>query len=205
MINKIKKPNPMKGRIKRTPGDPDESRCSNEHYLMTRRIISNAKKYIPTLTRDEIIQKFRLFDEEHMKNGIKCCYCQKTLKYKSQTCHPWKDVPSVDHMEPQHEGGPNILDNLTLCCHQCNIVKCTMNSKTFLEIFEAFDRTGNEDEKDGKSLKQRYLDQVWVARLANKIERVNYELKLKKKQKQQQQKEKKKSKKKQAVVVVVVG
>jgi 5-methylcytosine-specific restriction endonuclease McrA len=184
---------PLKGRIKRTLGDPDESQCSNEYYLKVRRIISNAKKYIPTLTRDEIIERFGLFNEESMRNGIRCCYFQKLLKYKSQTCYPWKDVGSIDHMKPQHEGGSNTLDNLVLSCHQCNIVKGTMNSDTFLEMFEAFEKTGKGKEgvDSSKNLKQRFLDEVWASRLANKIERVNYDLKLKK---EREQKEKEKEK-----------
>jgi 5-methylcytosine-specific restriction endonuclease McrA len=179
---------PLKGRIKRTLGDPDESQCSNEYYLKVRRI-----KYIPTLTRDEIIERFGLFNEESMRNGIRCCYFQKLLKYKSQTCYPWKDVGSIDHMKPQHEGGSNTLDNLVLSCHQCNIVKGTMNSDTFLEMFEAFEKTGKGKEgvDSSKNLKQRFLDEVWASRLANKIERVNYDLKLKK---EREQKEKEKEK-----------
>ena len=180
-ILRIRKPNPMKGKIKRTSGDPDESQCSNDYYLMARRIISNAKKYIPTLTRDEIIERFGLSNEEYMKNGIKCCYCQKLLKYKSQTCYPWKDVGSIDHMKPQHEGGSNTLDNLVLSCHQCNIVKGTMNTDTFLEMFTSYDKSDKKQGVDSsRNLKQRFLDEVWASRLANKIERVNYDLRLKK-------------------------
>jgi 5-methylcytosine-specific restriction endonuclease McrA len=180
---------PLKGKIKRTLGDPDEIQCSNEYYQMARRIIQNAKKYIPTLTCEEIIDRFRLFSKEHMKNGIECCYCQKILKYKSQTCYPWKDVGSIDHKIPQHEGGSNTLDNLALCCHQCNVVKGTMNSKTFIEIFKSFDKSDKKQGVDSsRSLKQRYLDEVWAARLANKIERVNYDLRLKKLQKEEDQK-----------------
>jgi hypothetical protein len=128
-----------------------------------------------------------------MRNGIRCCYFQKLLKYKSQTCYPWKDVGSIDHMKPQHEGGSNTLDNLVLSCHQCNIVKGTMNSDTFLEMFEAFEKTGKGKEgvDSSKNLKQRFLDEVWASRLANKIERVNYDLKLKK---EREQKEKEKEK-----------
>ncbi len=189
---KTKKSSPLKGKIKRTSGDPDESQCSNEYCLLARRVIQNAKKYIPTLTREEIFERFGLFNEEHMRSGIiKCCYCQKILKYKSQTCYPWKDVGSIDHKIPQHEGGPNTLDNLVLSCHQCNIVKGTMNSDTFLEMFEAFDKTGKG--KGGvdssKNLKQRFLDEVWASRLANKIERVNYDLRLKKEQKKEKEQE----------------
>jgi hypothetical protein len=128
-----------------------------------------------------------------MKDGIKCCYCQKILKYKSQTCYPWKDVGSIEHMKPQHEGGPNILDNLALCCHQCNIVKGTMNPDTFLEMFEAFEKTGKDKEgrvDSSRNLKQRFLDEVWASRLANKIERVNYDLRLKKKEKEQKKEKK---------------
>jgi 5-methylcytosine-specific restriction endonuclease McrA len=177
-----RKTNPPKDKIKRTPGDPDQSQCSDEYYQMARRIISNAKKYIPTLTREEIIEWFGLFSEKHMRNGIiECCYCQKTLKYKSQTCYPWKDVGSIDHKIPQHEGGSNTLDNLALCCHQCNVVKGTMNSETFIEIFKSFDKSDKKQGVDSsRSLKQRYLDEVWASRLANKIERVNYDLRLKK-------------------------
>ncbi len=181
----------MKGKIKRTPGDPDETKCSNEYYLMVRRIISNAKKYIPALTRDEIIEWFGLFNnEERMKSGIiECCYCQKILKYKSQTCYPWKDVGSIDHKKPQHEGGSNTLDNLALCCHQCNVVKGTMNPDTFLEIFEAFEKTGKGKEgvDSSRNLKQRFLDEVWASRLANKIERVNHDLRLKKEMKEKEE------------------
>jgi hypothetical protein len=153
---------------------------------MVRRIISNAKKYIPTLTREEIIERFGLFNEENMKNGLMCCYDQKLLKYKSQTCYPWKDVGSIDHMKPQHEGGSNTLDNLALSCHQCNVVKGTMNSDTFLEMFKAFDKMGKGKKEGGvdssRNLKQRFLDEVWASRLANKIERVNDELRQKEKE-----------------------
>jgi 5-methylcytosine-specific restriction endonuclease McrA len=186
-----KKTSPLKGKkIRRTPRDPDESKCSDEYYLMVRRIISNAKKYIPTLTRDDIIKHFGLFDEKCMKDGtIQCCYCQKTLKYKTQTCYPWKDVGSIDHKKPQHEGGSNTLDNLVLSCRQCNVVKGTMNSDMFLEMFKLFDKSG--DKKKGidssRNLKQRFLDEVWASRLANKIERVKYDSRLKK---ERQRKEK---------------
>jgi hypothetical protein len=72
-------------------------------------------------------------------------------------------------------------------------VKGTMNSDTFLEMFEAFEKTGKGKEgvDSSKNLKQRFLDEVWASRLANKIERVNYDLKLKK---EREQKEKEKEK-----------
>lgn len=54
---------------------------------------------------------------------------------------------------------------------------------TFLEMFESFD---NSDKKEGvdssRNLKQRFLDEVWASRLANKIERATYDLRLKKEQ-----------------------
>jgi hypothetical protein len=71
-------------------------------------------------------------------------------------------------------------------------VKGTMNSDTFLEMFRAFEKAGKGKHgiDSSRNLKQRFLDEVWASRLANKIERVNYDLRLKKEQQQQKGKKK---------------
>ena len=79
-----------------------------------------------------------------------------------------------------------------------NSMTISNTANTFLEMFESFDKSYKKQGVDSsRNLKQRFLDEVWASRLANKIERVNYELRLKKEQKE---KEREREKEKRAEV-----
>ena len=51
----------------------------------------------------------------------KCYYCGVTLKN-----------PQVDHKTPRSKGGLNVIDNIAICCKDCNHLKGTKNEAEFL-------------------------------------------------------------------------
>ena len=63
--------------------------------------------------------------------------------------------------------GGSTPDNLMLCCHECNIIKSTMDSNAFVQLLEVLNKEEN------KTLKENYFKQIWQGKIANKIDRVN--------------------------------
>jgi hypothetical protein len=60
-------------------------------------------------------------------------------------------------------GGDSTPDNLMLCCHECNIIKSTMDSNAFIQLLGVLNKEEN-----------RRVKQIWQGKIANKIDRVNY-------------------------------
>lgn len=54
----------------------------------------------------------------------KCSYCNTDLRKKQ-----WH----LDHIHPLSKGGKNKIDNLTLACKTCNLMKNSMIKKDFIE------------------------------------------------------------------------
>ena len=55
-----------------------------------------------------------LRDELMVRDGWKCRYCGEAVTSSTAT---------LDHVVPQHLGGPNTADNLTTACLTCNSIK----------------------------------------------------------------------------------
>jgi hypothetical protein len=88
-----RKTSPLKGRVKRiNDGRKREPESWSEYYLkMYRNIRDKARKYIPDLTDEQIINAFGLNndDEEKVKSEmIRCCYCNKKMVLGYQTVYP---------------------------------------------------------------------------------------------------------------------
>jgi 5-methylcytosine-specific restriction endonuclease McrA len=130
------------------------------------------KKSIPEITREQVIEMFKLqrFLDTNDTRLLCCGYCNKQLKHSSETSHPYKDVPSIDHMIPQTSGGLNKTDNLMLCCHECNILKSTLNDDTYRWLLALFKSDGNNYFKD------KYFREMWKGRITNKMDRLNNQL-----------------------------
>lgn len=56
------------------------------------------------------------------KQGGRCCYCGIKMTAKTVSC---------DHMTPLGRGGRHALDNLALCCLDCNYLKLTRTADEF--------------------------------------------------------------------------
>lgn len=59
-----------------------------------------------------------LFD----KQKGKCFYCEEQIPFRHWT---------VDHIVPRSKGGKNSLDNYLGACDECNVIRGTMDVKTF--------------------------------------------------------------------------
>lgn len=57
------------------------------------------------------------------KSDGRCWYCGKDM-------HPFLDF-TIDHVQPQKDGGDDALDNLVPCCRSCNLSKKTSNLEDF--------------------------------------------------------------------------
>jgi len=114
-------------------------------------------------TWKELIKKTKLKEN---KDPL-CYYCKTklTANFKEDK----NNNVSLDHKQSKHFGGKNTLDNVVLCCHQCNIIKGTMDSETYFQFLEALEKVG---------LKEKVFTQMYPGRLAAMLNRKNKNLKL---------------------------
>lgn len=106
--------------------------------------------------------------EEPFYGDRKCPYCGHELLLKD--VYPHKFVPSIDHKLPLSKGGTNAITNLIVCCTRCNIAKGTMEASLWKRILEKLDDI---------ELREQFLDQMFLGRLADKINRIKEEKKTK--------------------------
>jgi 5-methylcytosine-specific restriction endonuclease McrA len=99
------------------------------------------------------------------KTGFRCYYCHDDLE-PGGTC-PYRKSPSVDHKTPLTSGGSNELENLVLCCHECNIIKGTLDDADFFRLLSLLIQD--------QGLKRRLFEKWFNYGLANKIERLGLE------------------------------
>ncbi len=71
---------------------------------------------------------------QSFSNGFKCDYCQTQLKIKD--IYPYHSVFSFEHKKSIHCGGDNSIENLSVVCHRCNIVKGPMSEETWRAIIK---------------------------------------------------------------------
>jgi 5-methylcytosine-specific restriction endonuclease McrA len=115
-------------------------------------------------TREEI---WKLLVES-WRRGFKCEYCgEEMLIHDPKEGHP-RSV-SLDHRIPIRPWGGSVYDpsNIAVVCHRCNIVKGTIKAGTFTEILRLCETV--------PGLKERFLEEAFRGRLADKIERLKLE------------------------------
>jgi len=117
------------------------------------------KKHFPKKTWEEIDEYFLFTSNDELL----CEYCYDKL-YARQP-YPHRKVVSLDHKKPKALGGKNSFENIAICCCECNIVKGTMDDKTFKELHSILNQHPN--------LKNRVFKGLFWGRLANKIKREN--------------------------------
>lgn len=74
--------------------------------------------------------KRRFVAELTERDGFHCHYCGITLEQSTPPDFNPRGV-SLDHIIPRIEGGADDLDNLVLCCRQCNAYKKTAHYHEF--------------------------------------------------------------------------
>jgi 5-methylcytosine-specific restriction endonuclease McrA len=58
-----------------------------------------------------------------------CEYCSKNMQFHNSK---EKDYVTIDHLVPLSNGGSNRIDNLVVCCNECNHTKADLS---ILEFF----------------------------------------------------------------------
>lgn len=103
-------------------------------YPMPISIVQNSFEYIPETRRDRKAEGLRTnvkSSEVRARDGFSCAYCGDY-------------AGTVDHIVPQHKGGPNTWLNLVAACCVCNGQKDNMSLKEFTRrtgkvlLFEPF-------------------------------------------------------------------
>jgi len=65
---------------------------------------------------------FNLLRDLYENQNKKCCYCKKLLTIKQIV---------FDHMQPLSRNGFHNIDNISVCCEDCNRLKHTKNVEEF--------------------------------------------------------------------------
>lgn len=117
--------------------------------------------------------KFNTWKDLKEQTGInedstKCYYCKKELNPSDN--YPYRNAVSLDHKIPKALGGKNSLDNVVICCCECNIIKGTMNDQTYFLFLNILNQHPKE--------KEIIFKELFWGRRRNKIKRENKELKL---------------------------
>jgi 5-methylcytosine-specific restriction endonuclease McrA len=68
---------------------------------------------------DDLLSLFRVY----LKTGCVCYYCGKKMQIDTQRIDYMPDLLTIDHRIPLVQGGSHTIDNLLLCCYDCNIIK----------------------------------------------------------------------------------
>lgn len=102
---------------------------------------------------------------ECFNKGARCYYCGQELEVHSP--HPYRNAISIDHKLPLTSGGTNDINNLVVCCHQCNIIKSTMSHDTYMALLDLL----RQDEQ----LLNKMYEEIFKGKFANKVERLKIE------------------------------
>lgn len=105
-------------------------------------------------------EEFKIIVFDSYNNGFKCCYCKKNLKIKDK--YPHKDVFSIDHKRPLLFKGTNNIDNLCVCCAECNLVKATLTDKVYIDLIKVLKEN---------NMFEIYMKHRYAGAKANKINR----------------------------------
>ena len=76
----------------------------------------------------------RLYQLLFIKKDKKCVYCNRPLIFESSRKNePIHDLSATkDHIIPKSRGGKDTIENLSVCCRRCNIIK---GSKSIKALF----------------------------------------------------------------------
>ena len=115
------------------------------------------KKYFPNTSEEEINEYFKLNEKEKLF----CEYCG--IELLPNTKYPYEQAPSLDRKLPESRKGKNEFDNIAITCTQCNIVKGTMLSETYLKMLKLL--------SVDKEASFRIRDEIFLGRKAYMLER----------------------------------
>lgn len=115
----------------------------------------------------ELPDKGELWEKvkESWESGFKCEYCGRKMLVKDSE-YPHGRSFSLDHRVSLDLGGDNSTDNFAVACHRCNIVKGTLQARTFEKLLKEDDAL-----LDNPEFLNRVFSEMWDGRLANKLER----------------------------------
>ena len=88
------------------------------------------------LTNEEVSSLKAWLDDVKQNEPTNCEYCSSKIKFIQV---------SIDHRQPMSRGGTSSLDNLCVCCKQCNQAKGNMTEvewRSLLYIFAGFEDGG---------------------------------------------------------------
>lgn len=92
---------------------------------VARRLLAKRRDVpVSSLTLDDLdyVCKPQELAELYEKQGGKCCYCGVKMTAKTTSC---------GHVTPLARGGKHTLENLALCCLDCNYLKLTRTADEF--------------------------------------------------------------------------
>jgi CRISPR/Cas system Type II protein with McrA/HNH and RuvC-like nuclease domain len=64
------------------------------------------------------------------RDRYRCRYCARDMTLHFP--YPHLRVMTVDHIVPKVQGGTDRYDNLVICCHDCNNLKCNRGAAEFM-------------------------------------------------------------------------
>ena len=65
----------------------------------------------------------------NISQGFACPICKKTMHLSNGEVDNNMNVYSIEHVKPMGKGGTNTIDNIIICCRQCNNDNNAKNNK----------------------------------------------------------------------------
>jgi len=100
--------------------------------------------------------------KQKYETDFTCDYCDDSLKVIDRSNLHNKGF-TFDHIKPLCKGGQSNPENLAIVCHECNIIKGTMDHQTYIDFLEKT--------KDDPELRRRMFSQMWTGRKAARFYR----------------------------------
>ncbi len=70
------------------------------------------------------------------KQDKKCFYCHQLFFENGEVLRNY----TIDHMIPSSKGGKDTLDNICLCCADCNSLKGNLSAQDFVEMLSKVEK-----------------------------------------------------------------
>lgn len=117
----------------------------------------SAKRNVPPPDREALWDKLLAC----FLGGFECAYCKRRLLINDPSPR-YPQVFSIDHKISLDSDGDNLIDNLAIVCHRCNIVKGTIRYDTFQDMIRILP----------PMLLDRMFREILPGRMADKLDRV---------------------------------